>query len=97
MALEEALIWLRGLGDARRALRARLEAKPSTWVITVQKTPDLLPKRRVRAGTPVVIHDQIRQVGLCPSSKVQGDNFAGITQAKIPTLGDIRRCRNPTG
>jgi len=58
VSLKETFIGLRGLwGGLRRGLGARLEAKPMTLVSEVQETPELLPERSVRAGTPVAIHD----------------------------------------
>ena len=60
---------LRGRGNTRRALKARLEAKPSTFVTKVRKTPDLLQEQSVRAAphwssTSKVGKSASRQVGL---------------------------------
>ncbi len=63
MTLEESLGQLLAFGNARRGLKTRLEAKPSTLVLKMRETPELWPEQSARAGTPVVIHDQIRQVG----------------------------------
>jgi hypothetical protein len=60
MTPDESLGQFIGLGKARRVLETRLEAKPSTLVLKVQKSRDLWPEQSARTGTPVVIQAQIR-------------------------------------
>jgi hypothetical protein len=60
---EETFGWLLQPGKACRVLEAQIESEPSTLVLKVQESPELWPEQSARAGTPVVIHDQIRQVG----------------------------------
>ena len=88
---------LRGRGNTRRALKARLEAKPSTFVTKVRKTPDLLQEQSVRAAPHWSSTSKVGKSASRPSSTVQRDNSAEVTQTEIPTLGGIRRCRQPTG
>ena len=59
MIPEETLGWLLELGKTCRVLEAQIEFEPSTWVSKVQETPELWPEQSARAGTPMVVHDQV--------------------------------------
>ena len=99
---EETFGWLLQPGKACRVLEAQIESEPSTLVLKVQESPELWPEQSARAGTPVVIHDQIRHVGRsqkpspCPRT-VQRDDWAGITRAAMPASGHDERPTHTTG
>jgi hypothetical protein len=99
---EETFGWLLQPGRACRVLEAQIESEPSTLVLKVQESPELWPEQSARAGTSVVIHDQIRHVGRsqkpspCPRT-VQRDDWAGITRAAMPASGRDWLPTHPTG
>lgn len=50
---------LLGLGEAWRAVEARLEASSATFVLKLEKTAALWPEERARAGTTVTCNDHV--------------------------------------
>ena len=91
---EETFGWLLQPGKACRVLEAQIESEPSTLVLKVQESPELWPEQSARAGTPVVIHDQIRQVGRSASRQVgSGHHLARERSSATIGLGSPgRRC-----
>ena len=88
--------------EACRVLKAQIEFEPSTLLLKVQETPELWPEQSARVGTPVVIHDQIRQVGRSQKPShclrtVQRNDWAGITRAAMPASGRDWLPTHPTG
>ena len=59
MTPEETFGQLLGLGDAWRAVEARLEASSATFVLKLEKTAAFWPAERARAGTTVTCNDHV--------------------------------------
>ena len=78
---EETIGWLLQPGKASRVLEAQIESEPSTLELKVQESPELWPEQSARAGTPIVIHDQSRQV---PSRQVAKSPSRQVAKSRHP-------------